>query len=279
MISEFTDIESAIGALLGGIVKDSAPLFRAVEPMAVVDRKSALAARARLGAPAAVFGIKGRGKSPESQVVLGDPRVLVFLIATNLRSAGGARLGDVDGVGAYELAHESSTALDGAVITGGRRLVAIDERVVQANERTIVFEQRWVVERPSELVAPMFGGQTITGSDAIVSMQVGPRKSRSISFGFPGIDGTFRHATGTESRTIRWVGQLRGATHAAVTTIETGIEVLLGTGGTSTVSDSIGRSFERCVADAYNRRGSRYVHPLTGQIVQNFELDFVQLGG
>jgi hypothetical protein len=279
MISELADLESAIGTLLGAIVKDASPLFASVQAMAVVDRKSALAVAVDLPAPATLFGFDGRDKSAVGIAVPGSPRLLVYVVASNLRSADGARLGDVDGVGAYELANETLAALDGAVVAGGRRIVAIDDRVVLANERTIVFEQRWSVETLADVAAPMFDGQVIAGADSLVSTQVGSLKSRSVAFGFPGIDGEFRHALGNEARTIRWAGQLRADTHDGVSAIESGIENLLGSGGVAVLSDSVGRTFERCALDSFNRRGERYVHPLTGQVVQNFELDFVQLAG
>ncbi|GJM25998.1 MAG: hypothetical protein DHS20C16_24130 [Phycisphaerae bacterium] len=279
MTLELVDIESAVGSLLGAIVKDASPLFSSVQAMAVADRKSAVAAALDLPTPAVLFGVEGRDKSAAGTVVPGNPRLIVYLVATNLRTADGARLGDVDGVGAYELANETLAALDGAVVTGGRRIIAIDDRVVLSNERTIVFEQRWSIEMLADAAVPTFDGQAIAGAGSLVSTQVGSLKTRSIEFGFPGIDGAFRHALGHESRTIRWVGQLRADSHDGVSAIENGIEGLMGNGGVAVLSDTVGRTFERCALDSFNRRGGRYVHPLTGQVVQNFELDFVQLAG
>ena len=108
MVSEFSDIESAVGLLLEAIVKDALPLFSSVQPMAIADRKSALAAALELSVPAALFGVESREKSAAGIAVPGKPRLLVYVVATNLRSADGARLGDVDGVGAYELANETT---------------------------------------------------------------------------------------------------------------------------------------------------------------------------
>ncbi len=279
MASEFADIESAVGSILGAIEVEASPLFSTVRAIAIADRKSALAAGVDLQMPAVLFGLDGRDKSASGQPVPGGPRLMVYVFATNLRSEDGARVGDVDGVGAFTLAHEASVALDGAVVAGNRRIGAVDERVVLSNERTIAIEQRWSVEAFSDSVTPTFDGQAIVGSDSVVSTQVGAIEARSVVFGFPGIDGEFRHGLGNEARTIRWVGQLRADNQNGINAIESEIENLMGSGGTSVLVDSVGRAFERCAIDSFNRRGERYVHPMTGQFVQNFELDFVQLAG
>ncbi len=279
MTTELADIESAVGSLLEAIEVDASPLFSSVLAMAVVDRKSAVAAALDLQTPAVVFGFDGREKSAAGSGFPGNPRLLVYVVASNLRSADGARIGDVDGVGAFELMHETAVVLDGAVVAGDRRIVSIDDRVVLSNDRTIVFEQRWSVETIADVAVPTFDGVAIAGADSVVSTQVGTLKARSIAFGFPGIDGAFRHGLGNETRTIRWVGQLRADTHDGVGAIEIGVAELMGRGSVAVMNDSVGRTFERCAIDSFNRRGERYVHPLTGQVAQNFELDFVQLAG
>ncbi len=279
MISELADIESAVGAMLEAMEVEGSPLFSSVLATAIVDRKSAVAACLDLAHPAVVFGFDGRDKPASGVSVCGNPRLLVYVAASNLRSAGGARVGDVDGVGAYTLANETLAVLDGAVVADDRRIVAVDDRVVVSNERTNVFEQRYGVVTLADTSAPTFDGQAILGADSVVTTQVGVLRSRAIAFGFPGVDGEFRYGLGHEGRTIRWVGQLRTDTHDAMSALEVGIEDRMGRGGASVLSDSVGRTFARCVMDAFNRRGERYVHPLTGQVVQNFELDFVQLAG
>ena len=60
---------------------------------------------------------------------------------------------------------------------------------------------------------------------------------------------------GNDARTIRWAGQLRADTHADVNLIEAGIEGSLGDGGVSVLTDSTGRTFERCSLESFHRRG------------------------
>ena len=278
-MSEFADIENAVVSLIEGIEDSGAPVFATVQGLASAERKGSLAAVARLVKPAALVVIEGRARSAASAAVPGDPQVSVVIAGSSLRSADGARVGEVDGFGGYELANLVTLALDGAVLESTRRMRAVSERIVAADERVVVIEQHWLAERPAELSLPTYGGETITGTEAVVSVEVGDRRTAAVEFGFPGVDGVYRHVVGTLERSIRWKGQLRAASHSALTAVESAIEALVGDGQEGTVADSFGRTFENCAVEEFQRSGPRRMHPLTGVVAQDFELDFVQAAG
>ena len=273
------DIESGVVALIEGIEDQGAPLFASVGGSAAVDRKSALATISRLAKPAVLVIFDGRERYSSARGLPGDPRITVVIAGVNLRSADGARLGDVDAAGVFHLSQAVSVALEGAVIDETWRLAGLDEQIIAADERSVVIEQRWLVDRPTSLTSPTCGGEAIAGADSVVSVTVGERKAAAVGFAFPGVDGEFRHCLGLRDRTIVWSGQLQGSSHAALDAIEEGIEAVVGDGVVRTVEDSLGHSFSGCVVKRFERVGPRGVHPAGGFVCQNFELGFVQLSG
>ena len=276
-MSEFGDIEDAVVGLLTGLQDSGSDVFATVRGYASADRKSALSAIERWLFPAALISVDARPKVAGRESLPGAPRLTLMLAARGLRSAGASRRGDVDTRGAVSLAALTTVALDSAMLLGVWRLRCLDEQIVAANDRQVVIEQRYAVERPAEVADPTFGGNVITGGEASVSVEVEPVEAAHISFAFAGVDGAFRHALGAKPREIRWRGQLRADTHAELNATEAAIEALVGAGQTATVADAVGRTFGNCVADAFTRRGSRQVHPATGRAAQDFELVFVQL--
>ncbi|MBI4580049.1 MAG: hypothetical protein HY718_10130, partial [Planctomycetes bacterium] len=102
--------------------------------------------------------------------------------------------------------------------------------------------------------------------------------SRSASvFAFPGVDGVFERFVGTRERPIVWRGQLRAADDGALNEIEDGLELLIRQGQISSVADPWARMFEGCVVSGFKRVGPRGQDDLTGEALQDFELEFLQL--
>jgi len=278
-VSEFADIEGAMVTLIEEIEDGGAGVFATVQGWASAGRNATLAALERLVKPAALVMVERREQSVASEAVPGDPQVGVVVAGSNLRSPEAARLGAADGHGAYELASKVTAVLDGAILADVRRLRSISEQIIAADERTVVIEQRWLAERPAELSAPTYGGETIAGSEAVVSVHVNSGRASAVEFGFPGVDGVYRHTVGMRERTIRWSGQLRATSHSSLIALETTIEGLVEAGRADTVADSIGRTYVGCVALEFRRDGPRRIHPLRGTVSQNFQLDFVQVAG
>ncbi len=277
-MSELGDIEAAVVSLIEGIEANEQAVFARVGGVAAADRASAVRALERWPRPAAGVVYGGRERVTGAVSAIGDVRLTVLVAASGLRSADAARVGELDTVGAFELANLVTLALEGAAVGGERRLVGIDEQIAAANERGVIVEQRWLAETV-DAALPTFGGAVITGSESIVAVHVGERRAASVSFAFPGIDGVYRHGLGARGRRIRWSGQLRATGHASLNEIEAGIDELVGVCRPRTVEDALGRTFDQCVVERFARSGPRRVHPGAGLYVQAFEIEFAQLGG
>ena len=276
-MSELGDIAAAVTGVLAGLQSGGNDVFAVVDVHQVSDRKAAVAAISRRVKPAAFVVYDGRGARTHQETVPGAPVVTVLVAVENLRGGDRALTGDGDDPGAFEVLELAAAALDGALVQGDRRLLMHDERQIAADERAVVFEQRYRVERLAEVSAPTFGGSAIAGSDSVVTVHVGPVKSETVEFGFPGIDGLYRHQTGTRGRLIRWQGQLVAQDDPALNTIEAELERLTVERPEGTMVDAWGRSYSECVLDAFERQGGRRRHPVTGAAVQAFELRFTQL--
>lgn len=278
-MSELGDIEAGVIALVEAVEHIGSPALATVAGWAAADRRSAIEQVRTLAMPAVLVSVGQRERGPSGLGGVADERVTLLIAARSLRSADGARVGDVDSVGAFALADWVTLELEAAVIASAWRLAMLDQHVVATDKRTVVIEQRWAAERLVESSPPTFGGVAIAGEDSVVSMQVGALGSRDASFAFPGIDGRFVHRLGADSRSIVWRGLLRADDHDAMNALESGIEAIVAGGGAAVVGDSLGRTYSDCVALSYDRSGSRRIHASSGRIVQAFEIQFVQLAG
>lgn len=277
MVSELADLETAITGLISGIMDGGSPVFRFVAGFSDADRRAGVAHIRRQVAPAALLVYAGRLRADAADSVVGLPKVSVLISAQNLRGGDDPRAGDGSAYGGFELLGWVMAALDGAVVQTDRRLAALDEQVVAANETHVVYEQRYVIDRVTELTAPTFNGSAVAGASSLVNVLVGEASSESAAFAFAGIDGEFRHHLGMRGREIVWRGQLRAASDAALNTIETNIEAALAESGAHDMVDSWSRTFVDCVAERFVRKGARRRHPVDGQALQGFELRFRQL--
>ena len=276
-MSELGDIAVAVTGLLSTMQSGGTDLFATVDVHQVADRKAAVAAISRQLKPAALVLYDGRSSRTHGEPVPSGPTIAVLLAVENLRGGGTALTGDGGQPGAFTVLEVVTTGLDGAVVQGDWHLAMHDERQVAGDERAVVFEQRYRVERLAEVSAPTFGGSAIAGSDSIVTVHVGSVRAESVEFGFPGIDGVYRHRAGTRGRTIRWQGQLVADDDAGLNEIEAELERLAVEQAPDTIGDAWGRSYAECVLEAFERQGPRRRHPVTGAAVQAFELLFTQL--
>lgn len=278
-MSVLGDIEAGVIALVEAVEHNGEPALVTIAGWAAADRRSAVEQARSLAMPAVLVSVGQRERAPSGLGGAADERVTLLISAQSLRSADGARVGDVDSVGAFALADLVTLDLEAAVIASAWRLAMLDQQVVASDERTVVVEQRWAAERLVEASAPTFGGVAIAGDDSIVSEQVGGVASRDASFAFAGIDGTFLHRLGADSRAIVWRGLLRADDHDAMNVLEAGIEALVASSDAAVVGDSFGQMFSDCVVTSFERNGSRRMHASSSRVIQPFEIQFVQLAG
>lgn len=276
-MSELGDLETAVVGLIAGIQDLGVPVFRSVSGFSDPDRRRSLGHIGGQVAPAALVIYGGRVRADLTQSVVGLPKVTVLLRAENFRGGSDVRSGDGTSQGGFELLSFVMAALDGALVQTDRRLVALDEQVVAADETHAVYEQRYLIDRLSELQPPTFNTVVLAGSESLVNVLVADASAETVSFAFPGIDGVFRHHLGMRERLIRWKGQLRAASDAALNTIESDIEDAVADPGAFDMVDSWSRTFADCVLDRFTRMGPRQRHPVTGSALQPFELHFTQL--
>lgn len=278
-MSELGDLELGVVALIDAIEQNGDPVFASVSSWPASDRRSAIE-RARSQALAgALISVGQRERAPSGLGGAADERVTVLLSAQSLRHSSGARIGDIDSVGAFTLADLVTQSLEGVVVSGLWRLGMADQQAVFADERTVVIEQRWVAQRLSVASAPMFDGVVITGVDSVVHMEVGERVMRRVEFAFAGVDGVFHLGLGAGERTIVWRGVLRADDHAAMNGLEATLELLVASGSAGVITDSVGQSFPDCAMASFEREGLRRVHAATSRILQPFVMRFVQLDG
>ena len=276
-MSELGDLETAVVGLIAGLQDGGTPVFRSVEGFSDPDRRRALACINGRSAPAALVIYAGRGRADVAQALVGSPKLSVVLRAENLRGGPDVRSGDGTSRGGFQLLESVMAALDGAVVLAGRRLAAIDEEVVTADDTHVVYEQRYLIERVAEPTQPTFNGVALAGADSLVNVVVGEAAVESVAFGFPGIDGEFRHQLGLRGRPIRWTGQLRAVDDETLNAIEENIEAAVADPRPHDLIDALSRTFTDCVLERFARRGPRQRHPVSGCALQPFELHFTQL--
>jgi hypothetical protein len=276
-VSQLGEIAVAVVGRLAGLQAGGADVFATVALQQVAERKACVAALGRQRKPAACVTYDGRAARTAKDVVPGPATLCVLLAVENLRGNPHALTGADAATGVFACLEQVTAALDGAVLAADWRLALIDERQTAADERSVCFEQRYRAERLADLAAPTFDGSAIAGSASLVTVEVESVRTESVEFGFPGIDGVYRHQSGTRGRTIRWAGQLIAADDAALDGLEADIERRVVAPVPSTVVDAGGRTYAECVPETFVRDGPRRRHPVTGAAVQAFELTFTQL--
>lgn len=270
-MSELGNIESAVIGLITGITSESTPVFKTVLSFPDPDRKAGVAQVRRHVSPAALVIYAGRLRADTRDAVIGAPRLTILISAEENR--GDAQVASQG----FDLLEQITTTLDGTLIETDRRLLLLDEQIADTDGTHVVYEQRYVIDRVAELIQPTFDNVALAGTESLVNVVVGDLSTESVAFGFPGIDGEFRHQLGLRGRPIEWQGQLRADDDAAMNTLETQIEDAVIDAAAYTLTDAWGRSFADCVCERFQRNGPRKRHPVTSQSLQSFEIHFVQL--
>ena len=275
-MSELGDIETAVIGLIQAIQVSSEDLFAKVKGFSNTAPRDAVAALRRELKPAAFVVYDGRASS-DAFGVPAEPKLSVFAIVESLRGGDEPRAGSALQSGGFDVLGELFTALAGSTIVTDRQLAFVDERLIAANDTSVIYEQRYSVLKLATSTAPTFGGSAICGSSSIVRVTVGDFEMETERFAFPGIDGEFQHALGVQARAVTWSGQLRAASDSALSAIEATIESLLDGSQPADIVDGFGRTFADCVLNRFVRNNQRRKHTIDGQALQNFELHFVQV--
>ncbi len=227
--------------------------------------------------PAAYVTITGRDAGDKDFRRAGEPELTLTYADRSERSDDEARRGGADVVGVLAIAAVAASALGDLDLGNHRRLLLIDERAAGGEEGVALWEQRYEVPRKSADLAPLFGGYELIGAASEVEVHVGELKRAASTFAFPGVDGVFERFMGTRERAIVWRGQLRASNNDDLNAIEEGLDDLVRGGTADTIRDPWNRTFRNCVARSFKRVGPRGRVNLTGQAIQEFELEFVQL--
>lgn len=279
MSGPWQTIEAEVVATLGGLTAEGAggPLLATVRGYTARDRKQVVAALMRERLPAAYVMLTGRDAGDKDYRRAGAPLVSVLYAARSERCDDEARHGGVDVVGVMPVAAAGACGLHDLELDGGGRLSLAEERAVTGEEGTALWEQRYEVRRLSGGWVPKFGGAELLSASSVVEVHIGEIKRASSRFAFPGLDGVFERFAGMRERPILWRGQLRSPDDAGLNVIEEGLERLAREAAIESVEDPWGRRFDDCVLRSFKRVGPRRWDPLSGEALQNFEIEFVQL--
>ncbi len=275
-MSELGDIEAAVVGLIGGIEVGGSALFASVRGASGTTARGVVEILRRERKPAAGVVYEGRGAG-DKYGMPDEPVFSVYCVVESLRGGDEPRRGSALVSGGFDALSELVKALAGAVILTVRQLGYVDERLVAADERSVVYQQRYKVFSLPTTTAPTFDGVAICGTDSVVRVQVGELRQSVNRFSFPGVDAVFQQVLGLRNRPIVWSGQLRAATNSALNAIESNLESLVAKSVSASMSDGLGRSFGNCVPVQYRRWGLRGKHTTTGQALQSFDMEFSQL--
>lgn len=278
-MTDWHSIENGVVSALVGLDVSGSPVLATVRARTHRDRRGLLAELSRERFPAAYVMVTGRASTTGAAREPGAPDVTLWLASRSARQEEDARRGADDVTGAFELAARAAIALQELAIEPDRRLSLDGEGLLAADGGLVVWEQRYSARRQAESAVPLFGDVALTGAASSVRVEVGPARRATSSFSFPGLDGVFQRDLGSRGRTIHWRGLLRAVDDAALNAIEAGIEKARREAREEMMTDAWGREYALCVLTSFQRRGPRRRDELTGAVVQDVEMEFVQLEG
>lgn len=276
-MGEWALIEDAVVSGLAGLRLNGRAVLATVRGCNWRDRKLLAAAIGRERMPAAYVMVTGRAESDKEYRRAGSPQVTVLYATRSERQADDARTGGVDTTGVFEISELAGRAMNGLALGDARWAMLVEEGPLAGDDSILLWEQRFEVRRGGEESHCMFGGDRLVGWASHVELEVAPL-SRAVSrFAFPGVDGVFERLTGIRERPIRWRGQIRTSSGSALDAIELKMERLIQQGRVDHVTDGATLLFTPCVISSYKRRGGRRRDHVTDEVLQDFELEFVQL--
>ena len=275
-MSRLGDLENAIVARLSLATISGSPAFATVQGVSGGSRPAIRDALRRERMPAAYVAFTEEPTAPEVRDQVRGAKFSVLMAAQSLRAEADPRNGDALSIGVFQLLDVVRAQLDDYAPSSGLRLLGIQEKFVEADDRLAIYEAAYRVwPTVAETPSPLFDGDPIVGNDRRLTMIVGPIEVVFDVFNFPGLGGVFRTALSLRAREILWRGELRTSSHATMNTIESAIEVRIAGQIGGTITNGNGQTFTNCVMDRYLRVGGR--RDEGSLVIQDAELLFSQL--
>lgn len=268
-MSRLRVLEASIVSRLSTATIGGPTAFATVEGASGGNRPALRAALRRERMPAAYVAFIDEPLAPEVREAVRGARFSVLIADRALRLPSDPRQGDATSKGTFALLQAARAKLDDYSPTEGFRLVALQERFVDADERSAVYELVYRVS-PVDEVAPVsltFDGDAIAGALSEMQIEVGSFTVVS--------DGDDPPKYVNSARPVVWRGEIRAASHAQLWEIEDNIEYLVAAQTIAEVSDVHTRDLDDCLIVRYERIGPRRI--VGTQIVQPAAIHFSQL--
>jgi len=275
-MSRLGDLENTLVTRLAQAMISGLPVFEVVRGVSGGQRPAIREALRRERMPAAYVAFTEEPTAPEVRDQVRGAKFTVLVAARTLRAESDPRNGDAQSIGTFELLDVARTQLDDYVPSAGLRLLNVQEKFIEADDRQAVYELLYRVW-PTSTETPnlLFSGDPVVGNDRRLTMEVGPVELVFDVFNFPGLGGVFRQVLSVKARPIFWRGQIRASSHASMNTIESAIESRIAGQITGTITNGNSQSFVNCALDRYVRVGGRRSEG--NLVVQEAELMFSQL--
>lgn len=275
-MSRLGDLENAIVARLSLATISGSPAFATVQGASGGSRPAIREALRRERMPAAYVAFTEEPTAPEVRDQVRGAKFSILVAAQTLRADTDPRNGDALSIGVFQLLDVVRAQLDDYVPSSGLRLLSIQEKFVEADDRLAIYEAAYRVWPTAlETPNPLFNNDPVVGNDRRLTMIIGPVEVVFDVFNFPGLGGVFRTALSARAREIVWRGEVRASSHASINTIESAIEARIAGQLAGTITNDDGQSFTNCILDRYLRVGGR--RDEGSLVIQDAELLFSQL--
>jgi hypothetical protein len=275
-MSALGDIENAMAARLATATIGGQLAFATAKGVSGGYRPVLREALRRERMPAAYVAFIDEPTAPETKPPVRGAHFIVLVAERVLRQESDPRHGDVGSPGTFALLEAARRRLDDYAPVPGLRLVNLHQKFVDADDRSAVYELLYRVW-PVIDEGLRFAGDALAGDDSRMSLEVGPIEFDTGKFRFPGLNGSYERPLGVKPREITWRGRIRAASHAAVNTIEAGIEkAVLAHAVGDVAAAASGRLFRNCLLNCYERQGPRRLDDDEQMVCQDAELLFLQ---
>lgn len=275
-MSRLGDLENAIVARLSLATISGSPAFATVQGVSGGSRPAVREALRREQMPAAYVAFTEEPTAPEVRDQVRGAKFSVLVAAQTLRADTDPRNGDTLSVGVFQLLDVVRAQLDDYVPSSGLRLLSLQEKFIEADDRLAMYEVSYRVwPTAAETPNPLFSGDPLVGNDRRLTMIVGPVELVFDVFTFPGLGGVFRDVLSVRAREILWRGEVRASSHSSMNSIESAIETRITGQIGGTITNGNAQSFSNCVLDRYLRVGSR--RDEGSLVIQDAELLFSHL--
>jgi hypothetical protein len=274
-MSRLGDLENALVSRVAAAMSGGSAVFAVVKGASGGYRPAIREALKRERMPAAYVAFVEESAAPETKTSVRGARFSVLVAATSLRVGSQPRQDTTGARGAFTLLDEVRKQLNDYVPAAGLRAVIVQEKFLEADERTAIYEvlyRLWpVIEAPLT-----FNGLMIAGSGSRMALEVGPLAVAHAGLAVADSDGKYSLLMMLKTRTLIWRGQLRAASNGSLNVIESNISDVLMSQTHAAIEDGTGRTFQGCVLDQFVRDGPRRSEDNGAVIVQDAELHFLQ---